>query len=251
VRRAANAPDGLGATQVHVWDGTLEHPAPVISALEQLLSGDERERAARFRFERDRSRYVAGRAQLRRLLARYLDMAPRAITFEYGRFGKPQLPGRPLAFNLAHSGARMLVALTRDLDVGVDVELYDPDLARERVAEHFSSSAEVATLRGLAPERQPAAFLACWTRKEAFIKARGDGLQLALDSFDVTLAPGQPAALVRTAWSSSEPRKWCLIDLSDVPGGYVAAVAVRSPTPVEVVRRSLPQIEQSTVNQEV
>src|SRR5207249_4674498 len=111
--------------------------------------------------------------------------------------------------------------------IGIDVELDDADFARERIAERYFSPAEVRALRSLPADDQPRAFLTCWTRKEAFIKARGDGLSLALDSFDVTLAPGAPAALMRTAWCRDEARRWCLEDLSDRRAGYIAAVAMR------------------------
>jgi 4'-phosphopantetheinyl transferase len=108
------------------------------------------------------------------------------------------------------------------------VEIDDTDFASERIAERFFSKAEVCVLRSLPIEVQAHAFLNCWTRKEAFIKARGDGLSLALDSFDVSLAPGAPAALLRTEWDAAEPTQWWLHDLSDESRGYIAAVAVRS-----------------------
>jgi 4'-phosphopantetheinyl transferase len=240
----------LATGEVHVWHGTLEPPAPLRDLLAALLAGDERERASRFRFDRDRLRFIAGRAQLRMLLGHYLQTNPHTIGFRYGPYGKPELTAGELQFNLSHSGPQMLVAVTRIGDVGVDLELDTTDMAREQIAEQFFSPAEVATLRGLPTACQPRAFLACWTRKEAFIKARGDGLQLALDSFDVSLAPGQPVALVRTAWSHSEPTEWSLADLSDGLAGYVAALAVRSAAPVRIVRRTLPAISPDDLSTE-
>ena len=117
-------------------------------------------------------------------------------------------------------------------------------------SERFFSPSEVATLRALPRDLQGRAFLACWTRKEAFIKARGDGLSLALDSFDVTLEPGQPAAILRTAWSGTEPTEWRLSDLSDEDAGYVAAIAVRSSRPIAIRRQLLPITESESSSEQ-
>ena len=107
----------------------------------------------------------------------------------------------------------------------MDIELVRPELTGEGIAARFFSPWEVRTLQALPEEDQAHAFLACWTRKEAFLKARGDGLTLALDSFDVTLAPDEPAALLRTRWSSDEHSRWRLVDLSDIERQQVAALA--------------------------
>jgi 4'-phosphopantetheinyl transferase len=162
------------------------------------------------------------------LLGSYLGCDAREIDFRYGEHGKPSLTAGSPAFNLSHSGPVALFAVCAGGQIGIDVELDHADFARERIAERFFSPAEVAALRSLAQELQPRAFLTCWTRKEALIKARGDGLSLALDSFDVSLAPGQPPALLRTAWSSSEPAEWSISDLSDRARGYIAATACRN-----------------------
>jgi 4'-phosphopantetheinyl transferase len=214
------------AGEVHVWRASLERSAQMVKRMRRLLARDEQHRADRFRFERDRSRYIVGRALLRRLLGGYLETAPEELEFEYGEFGKPALREGP-RFNLSHSGPVALYAFSNAGEVGIDVELDAGDFARERIAERFFSPAEVRVLRSLPGQVQPRAFLTCWTRKEAFIKARGDGLSLALDSFDVTVAPDTPAELLRTAWCSDEARHWCLQDLSDPRAGYIAAVAQR------------------------
>ncbi len=214
--------------ELHVWRAGLDADQDVVDRLHGLLADDERERARRFRFDRDRRRYVVGRGTLRLLLGRYLGQAPADVRFAYGEFDKPRLDGPGPWFNLSHSGPIALLAFSADAEVGIDVELDDADFASERIAERFFSPAEVKILRSLPLTLQPRAFLTCWTRKEAFIKARGDGLSLALDSFDVTLAPRQAGAILRTAWSSDEPRQWSLVDLSDPEGGFIAAVASRS-----------------------
>ncbi len=233
-----------------MWTGTLDQGPADVERLEPLLAPDERARAARFRFVRDRDRYIAGRGQLRLLLARYTGMPAATLVFRYGAFDKPALAGSGPQFNVSHSAAVLLIAVTAEHEVGIDVEIDTTDLARERIPERFFSPGEVRTLRGLPEAAQAQAFLACWTRKEAFIKARGDGLSLALDSFDVTLSPGQPAALQRTAWSRSEPKEWCLNDLTDVDAGYVAAVAVRSTVPLAIGRFQLPSIQETLSEQE-
>jgi 4'-phosphopantetheinyl transferase len=228
-------PDALGAVQTtilgddaHVWRASLEQPGAVIAQFHRLLAADEIARAARFRFDRDRNRYIVGRGLLRTLLGSYLRCPPDMLRFEYGAFEKPRLAGEGPQFNLSHSGSLALLAFTNDVEIGVDVELSTVDFARERIAERFFSTAEVAVLRSLPEPLQPYAFLTCWTRKEAFIKARGDGLSLPLDSFDVSLAPDEPAALLRTAWSAAEPTEWFLQDLSDSTRCYVAAIAIRN-----------------------
>jgi 4'-phosphopantetheinyl transferase len=216
----------LPVEEVHVWRASLVRSAETVQRMRRLLSEDELLRADRFRFERDRSRYILGRALLRGLLAGYCQAAPEELTFEYGEFDKPALSGGPW-FNLSHSGSVALYAFSNAGEIGIDVELERADRTRGSVAERFFSPAEVSALRALPMEAQPRAFLACWTRKEAFIKARGDGLNLALDSFDVTLAPDAPAALLRTAWCDEEPGQWQMEDLSDHQAGYIAAVALR------------------------
>ncbi|HEY6397456.1 MAG TPA: 4'-phosphopantetheinyl transferase superfamily protein, partial [Solirubrobacteraceae bacterium] len=224
--RESNA---VSAHEVHVWEGSLDLPGEAVQRFRALLSDDELERADRFRFEGHRSRYIVGRGQLRSLLARYLDAQPAALRFEYGEFDKPALAGgSDLYFNLAHSDGVVLYAITRAAEVGIDVEVEELRPRDERLAERFFSPSEAAMLRSLPRSERPRAFLRCWTRKEAFLKARGDGLQLALDAFDVSLAPGQPVAVTRTEWSTSEPTEWSLTDLSDEHAGYIAALAIRT-----------------------
>jgi 4'-phosphopantetheinyl transferase len=219
--------EGLAEGELHIWQATLDVGRDQADRLSRILSEDERERAARFHFERDRIRYTAGRAQLRTLLAGYLDAAPAELVFSYGANGKPSLPAHAPQFNLSHSGALALCAVTADAEIGVDVELYDQTFGAERIPERFFAPDEVRALRALPEHLQARGFLELWTRKEAFIKARGDGLSLALDSFSVTLGEDGPS-LVRTGWSQSEPNQWRLLDLSDKDGEFIAAVAAKT-----------------------
>jgi 4'-phosphopantetheinyl transferase len=222
----SSVPD-LAEGIVDVWRGRLDQSPSIRRRLEALLSDDERERAARFRFERDRSRYVVGRGLLRVLLAGYAGLDAAHLCFRYGRHQKPSLVGSGPFFNVAHSGAVVLYAFSASREVGVDVELLQLELPGDGIAERFFSPVEVAALQALPEEERPRAFLACWTRKEAFLKARGDGLTLALDSFDVSLASGEPAAVLGTRWSPDEHSRWTLVDLSDPERGQVAALAAR------------------------
>jgi 4'-phosphopantetheinyl transferase len=226
-RALASPIERHGAAGVDVWHAELDREPAAVEELHALLSADERERASRFHFARDRDRYVVGRGVLRALLGDYVRAAPELVRFHYGPQGKPHLATDGPRFNVSHSGAVALYAFSWSGEVGIDVELFRPEFAREHIAERFFSPAEVATLRSLPDDLQPSAFLTCWTRKEAYIKARGEGLSLPLDRFDVSLHPDEPAALLRTAWSAEEPAQWRLTDLSDAASGYLAAVAIR------------------------
>ncbi|MGH7773245.1 MAG: 4'-phosphopantetheinyl transferase family protein [Candidatus Binatia bacterium] len=218
----------LGSDEVHIWRATLDLNASDVQDLWQTLSADERARAEQFHFQKDRERFIVGRGLLRIILGRYLDTKPENLRFCYNPQGKPALarePGRDgICFNLSHSDGLALYAITRRREVGVDLERIQPDLAVDEIAEHFFSPREIAMLRALPTHMQKEAFFNCWTRKEAYIKARGEGLTLRLDQFAVSLAPGEPAALLDTKDDPQEASRWSLREL--VPGpGYVAALA--------------------------
>lgn len=191
-----------------------------------MLAMDEQARAARYRFPKDRDHFIAARGLLRVLLSRYLRVSPADFTFLYSGLGKPSLAehqGAGLRFNVSHSHGLALLAFAQGRELGVDLESVRPEVAGLRIAERYFSPAEVAALRALPESQQTEAFFNCWTRKEAYIKARGDGLSARLDLFDVSLAPGHPAALLRTA--TDEPSRWTMMALE--PGtGYQAALVV-------------------------
>lgn len=214
----------LPAGEVHVWRVDLDADDIQVADLVETLAPEELERAAAFRFERDRRRFIVGRGLLRALLAAYVDGSPAELSLRYGRHGKPELDaeGAP-RFNVTHSGGLALFAFSAAA-VGVDVEI----IAAEPpgVAERVFSPRELAELRTLDGRRRDRGFLCGWTRKEAFVKARGDGLSLPLDAFDVSLDPDAPCALLRTSWERAEARRWELSDIST--STYVAAVAVEA-----------------------
>jgi len=214
--------------EVRVWLARLDCPAPVLAALDRRLSTEERTRAAAFRFARDRRRFVAARGFLRGVLGRCLEVHPQEVKFAYGSHGKPRLAeeGSGLRFNLSHSGERAACALCLGSEIGVDVEAVRDLGDADDIAARFFSAAEGAALRRLPANERLEAFFHCWTRKEAYLKALGDGLARPLDGFDVTLLPAEPARLARVAGDEAEAARWSLEQLDPGPG-YVGAVAVQ------------------------
>lgn len=213
-----------------MWRAQLDAGQEALARWRAVLAPDELERAGRFHFARDRDRYIAARGALRTILGGYLGAAPDEVQFEYNAHGKPRLRppaagSRQVFFNISHAHALALYAVTCSREVGIDVEFVRPDLAEGHIAERFFAAGEVANLRGLPASEQTLAFFQCWTRKEAFVKARGEGLSLPLDRFEVSLGPGQPAALLRVADAPQEVARWALYALAPGPG-YVAALAV-------------------------
>lgn len=222
-------PDLGDGREVHVWRAALDQPVDRLDALGALLSADEAERAARFRFERDRVRFVAAHGALRIELARYLAVAPRDLRFEVGAHGKPRVPGSDVRFNLSHSGDVGLVAVAWRRDVGCDVEWVSERPRADELAERFFSPAERVALAAVPDAERRAAFFDCWARKEAFVKARGEGLSLPLDSFDVAVT-GAPRILA-TRPDPAEAARWQLLALDPSPG-YAAALCVAGSEPI-------------------
>jgi 4'-phosphopantetheinyl transferase len=224
--RVVTLPLNLPADEVHVWLAKLtEYSA---DSLIPLLAADELSRAARFHFDRDRNKFIVARAWLRKLLAAYLDVNAGDLQFVYGEKGKPRLEGsRPksINFNLAHSHELAIYAFSQRHELGVDLEFVRADLAGEEIAERFFSEREVETLRNVPADLRKQAFFDCWTRKEAYIKARGEGLSMPLDEFDVSLAPGEAAALLRNDKEPGEVARWSMQSVN-VPAGYAGAVVV-------------------------
>jgi 4'-phosphopantetheinyl transferase len=223
----------LSSGEVDVWAVRLESSEHGAGALVATLSTDEQQRADRFHFDRDRWRFICGRGVLRQLLGTYLNVSPVDITFGYGTYGKPALSGRGeglLKFNVSHSHELALVAVG-DVEMGVDVEAIRPMADADEIASRFFSSREVADLRALPLTLRDAAFFACWTRKEAYLKALGSGLARPLDGFTVTLAPATPIELV-VHGDARETARWSIRELSP-PAGYAAALVTEGcPTQV-------------------
>jgi len=217
-----------GLEQVQVCLLSLDASPDDLDTCFGLLSSQERIRAGRFRFERHRRRFVVCRALVRNVLGAHIDVAPEQIRFAYGVHGKPRLDGDVdcgVRFNVSHSGDWALVAITEGKEVGVDIERVTPIDDIEGLMEQVFSPLEQDTLNAVPEPDRLDAFYAGWTRKEAYIKARGDGLQRALDTFDIELAPGEPARLIQVRDEPEEARRWRLESLDTVPG-YAAALCV-------------------------
>lgn len=217
----------LEPAHVHLWEIDLDELDGIHQGSNGMLPADELARASRFHFERDRKRFISGRAALRIILSRYAGEPPERLSFGYGRWGKPRLQdGASVRFNLSHSGGRALLAVAHGRRLGIDVERIRPDLNLEVIARHFFSARENQALLELPPEERADAFFACWTRKEAFIKALGTGLSHPLASFDVSLSAHEPAALLRTEQGDAD--NWSMHDVSPA-NTFRAAVVVEGP----------------------
>jgi 4'-phosphopantetheinyl transferase len=201
----------LGRDEVHVWRVSLVQAPAQVQSFRRKLAADEQARAARFHFERDRDHFTIARGVLRTILGRYLNRAPESLSFCYGPHGKPELAGESggagIRFNLSHSHGLALYAIARDRELGIDLERIRCDLAVLEIAERFFSREEAARLRAFPGESRYQEFFRCWTGKEAYVKARGEGLSLPLDQRD-----------------PSEVSRWSFREL--IPAaGYLAALA--------------------------
>jgi len=199
-------PPSLASDSLHVWRFPLNGESAPDSRQFACLKPDETARASRFHFPIHSNRYVASRFALRTILGSYLGVAPRDLAFEYTTFGKPYLaaPSNPLrlSFNVSHSQDLGVLAVSFRANLGIDVEAIKEDFGGEEVAESHFAPAEFQQLLSLPEALRPQAFFNCWTRKEAYVKALGAGLQIPLDSFEVSLLPGQPAEFRRGAAAS-------------------------------------------------
>ena len=217
-----------GAIEIVVADLALD-PAGV-RACASVLSDAERERASRFAFFRDARRFIVARVRLRQLLATRLGVRPESVELAYGPCGKPALahPGRDrdLRFNLSRRDDIAVYALSFDREVGIDLEAVRVIRDADSIAARWFSQGENDAYRALDRREQPLGFVNCWTRKEAFVKALGDGLCYGLDRFEVSLTPGEPAKLLRVEHTPGGACGWSLDSFSPV-AGYVAAVAAR------------------------
>lgn len=224
-------PDALSALEasVHVWAVRLDDNSVELELGRDLLSPDERERAARFKFERHRRRYLVAHIALHEILSRYLLIEPQRLSFDLGPNGKPKL-AQDLApsgieFNLSHSNEMALLAVTRGCEVGVDIEHARAKFEFQEVAERFFTAKEVAAMRGLPSTLQRQAFFKCWTSKEAFLKAKGTGLSGALDEVEISLgSEGQ----VRIA---AKVPNWWLSQLAPIAGYETALVVALAEAP--------------------
>jgi 4'-phosphopantetheinyl transferase len=229
----------LGEGQVHVWRASLDQNARVIANLSSLLSEDEYKRAMRYYRPVDRDRFIAGRGILRKIISAYLELPPSQLRFTYNEYGKPAVSDdqndRTLNFNLSHSAQLILYAVTRGRVVGIDIEYIREDFATLEIAERFFSKDELAALKSLPADQRTMGFFNCWSRKEAFIKAKGMGVSYPLDRFTVSLAPGEPPALLKVDDDEREVAQWKMYELN--PGAGYAAALIATEPPVTLKRR--------------
>jgi 4'-phosphopantetheinyl transferase len=217
----------LAPGEVHVWRVRLAQPPDALAILGRTLAPDERNRAARFYFERDRTAYTAARGALRTLAGGYLGRPPADLVFAYQAKGKPYLKvPADLRFNVSHSGEYALLGFTLKHELGVDVEHRRPLKDLLSLAKISFSGPEYATLCSLPAHAQTDAFFACWSRKEAFIKTTGEGISQLAD-FEVNLRPGEPARLIRVKDVPPAEHRWSIHDLPDIPDHAAALVVER------------------------
>jgi 4'-phosphopantetheinyl transferase len=215
----------LPSDLVCLWWRSLEEPETAVRACYELLAHEEQERASRFRAERARDHFILTRGALRSLLAAYLQKEPQELSFGVTKYGKPFLEGTAdLRFNVSHTDGAALLGFARGREIGVDVEHIQSQLDTWKLAERFFSARERAALETLSGEELQSAFFRCWSRKEAYIKARGEGLSLPLSQFDVSIAPHESHALLATRPDGSEAERWVVHDVA-TKGQYAAACA--------------------------
>lgn len=227
----------LKENEVHTWRLYHDQVNYPINNLKNLLAPDELKRSQKFRFTEHQNRFIISWALLRLILEIYLKTKASLIHFQYNPYGKPFLSnkskGECIKFNMSHSGNISLYAVTRNREIGIDVEFIKSDIDELEIAKHFFSPHEIGELLQVPSQLRKKAFFDCWTRKEAFIKARGEGLSIPLDSFDVSLAPGQPARLMSTRSDKSEISKWFLKELYPGPGYAGALVVEGTPSKIQ------------------
>ena len=219
----------LPSNEIHVWQAFLEREESHFNELAQTLSKDELLKAKRFYFQKDKKRFVVTHGILRKILGRYLNVEPKRLKFSYGCHGKPAIggltDGHSLCFNMSHSHGLALFAFIWGHRVGVDVECVRSMPDAEEISQRFFSPRENAVFRTVQAGKKLEAFFNCWTRKEAFLKAVGDGLSRSLDSFEVSLAPGEPARLLSIGGDLKEASRWHLRELAPAHG-YAGALVV-------------------------
>ena len=217
----------LTAPEVHIFATRLDWGA----SFRSLLSRDEKERANRFLFDLHRNRFIAGRAFLRTVLGRYLDFNPAKLRFSYSPEGKPALDEpfkhSDIRFNLAHSEDLALVAVSRAGEIGVDVEHIRPIPEADELVARFFSNRESYLFDRLPDDLKPGAFFNLWTRKEAWLKATGEGIAHSLRLVEVSFLPHEPARLLSLPGSGQQTGRWTLRELHPAPG-FTAAIAVAS-----------------------
>ena len=217
------------SSDVHLWSAPLNVTDQAYEVLSQSLTSDEWERADKFVFDRDRRNFIVARGILRDVLAGYLDCQPADIRFQYEQYGKPgrRSRGTPLGleFNLSHSSGYFALAVSFGRQVGVDIERVGPLPDLDQIASSSFSDYERNALSALTPEDKLPGFFRCWTRKEAYLKARGDGLSIPLEAFDMSLATDNPIGMLSNRLDPNEVSRWSFYTFTPEQG-FIAALAI-------------------------
>lgn len=220
----------LKKNQVHTWRVSVIPDQRLWALYFSHLSENEKTRASKFRFEKDRLTYVTARGVLRELISAYTHQSPSAIAFFYNEQSKPYIiSDTSLKFNVSHSGEKILMSFSLEHEIGVDVEFNKRSIEIPQVAKSFFSKNETKALLCLPDVQQLSAFYNCWTRKEAFIKAKGGGLSIPLDQFEVSLLPEEKAELRVIKWDQTDVVNWNLQSIT-VGEDYTGAVIVKNPS---------------------
>ena len=217
---------------MHIWYLNLSDFKDKVRDFYSLLSDDEKEKASKFRFIKDRHQFVLSRGSLRILTSRYLKKPNDDIVFSYGEFGKPEYHFKSdLKFNVSHSENMAVVGFVKHHDIGVDIENTKGDFDVLDIAQNYFSKREISALKSLPKSEHVNGFYRCWTRKESFIKAKSKGLSFPLDQFSVSLTSEQHVALLETHWDETEAKLWRLFSFSPKTN-YIGAVSVKATNPV-------------------
>ena len=229
-----------GSRQVYALRLSLQADDKILSQFQKTLPAEEAAKAARFRFDYLRRRFIITRASLRIILANYLHTAPSEVQFSYGSNWKPHVENPDgLHFNTSHSGDLALLAFALHCRIGVDIEYIRSVPDSLDIARRFFHPQEIADLESLSPSEREQAFFLCWTRKEAYVKASGDGLSMPLNGFRVTLQPGnvvQPLPFP----SIGEETTWTMHDLSALPTYTATLVYEGAQRPVHITSLASP-----------
>jgi len=221
----------IGNSEVHVWKSFLDVDEETKQCLFALLSEDEKQKALRFHAAHHRRKYIAAHGLLRVILGGYTETDPKSLTFCTNQYGKPFLCAAqktiPLLFNLSHSHNLCMIAVCSGLETGIDVEYMHRDINVREIAKRFFSKKEIEKINSLPEGLRNYGFFRCWTRKEAYLKAKGKGLFMDLDRFEVSVLPAEPAALLSSDESPEDVDRWHLCDLDPYPG-YAGALSVGS-----------------------
>lgn len=230
IAKAHDFPENMGIRDIHLWQIDTKQFVNKLPKYYVELSQDEKKRADKFYFVKDKINFILAHAFLRGLLGKYIGVETESIQFYFNRYGKPLVStdeGEGVCFNLSHSGSMIFIALSPLYHIGVDVEQVKENKSFLSLSSSYFTKAEHSAICELPEKEQLPAFFRCWTRKEAYIKGQGKGLSLALDSFEVNVQNSKKELLLNTCHDPLALDRWSLLDIK-ISDEYVAALAVEN-----------------------